>query len=404
MIRKFTLILLLFAISASNAQWVKITTLPNNTANSVYFLTENYGFAGSLGSDTHCNIAKTTDGGATWTVLPLPNYTNQSATTITSIYFSDMNHGIVATENPNLSYKTADAGLHWTSLYCGSYYPGKVYFRNSQSGFYFSDASFTNNLTYTYDSGQSWIPTNSLGQIKGIHFPNTNSYTGYMLTSEGIYKTTDSGFNWTMQSSVNGVDYSSIYFITQQIGFRTSKTTNQIDKTIDGGVTWQVVNIAIGGSKIWFTSATVGYIAASNSLITTNEIYKTTDQGETWQLMTTGDIPSASSIEIQDFSFPTAQVGYALSSNGYLYKLDNNLGIDDHTTAKFSFSPNPAVNTINFDTTDADNKAYTIFDLTGKQLSNGTVKDKTVHVSTLQKGIYLLKFSDSNTTIKFQKQ
>jgi len=402
MIRKITLIFLFFAITA-NAQWVKMELPVTNSPNTaVYFVNENNGYAAGYGTPYHLNISKTTDGGATWTILQLPNFPlYQSASKITSIYFSTVNNGIVSTDNQNLSYKTTNGGLNWSIMNCGSTYPGKIYFKNSQSGFYYSDVSSTNNLTYTYDGGQIWFPVISVGQVKSIHFPTSTSSTGYLLSSQGVYKTTDHGFTFSMQSSTNGLPYNSIYFITQLMGFRTG---TQIEKTIDGGITWQVVNTTIGGSKIWFTSPTVGYIAGHNSLITTNEIYKTIDQGETWQLMTTGDIPSESSIEILDFSFPNAQTGYALSSNGYLYKLDNNLSTNDNSITKFNFYPNPVIGTINFDTTDADNKVYSIFDITGKQLSTGVVKDKTVNVNTLQKGIYLLRLTDSNTTIKFQKQ
>ena len=79
------------------------------------------------------------------------------------------------------------------------------------------------------------------------------------------------------------------------------------------------------------------------------------------------------------------------------------LSNDTFTLGKNSLNiaPNPAKETINFVGIEQAVK-YAIYDLTGKNVANGTVNNKeSINISALNKGIYLIKAN--NTVLKFIK-
>ena len=52
--------------------------------------------------------------------------------------------------------------------------------------------------------------------------------------------------------------------------------------------------------------------------------------------------------------------------------------------------------------TNADSSEFSIYDLSGKQISNGKISDNTVSVNALPKGVYLIKVG--NVSKKFIKE
>ncbi|WP_299438897.1 T9SS type A sorting domain-containing protein [uncultured Aquimarina sp.] len=79
----------------------------------------------------------------------------------------------------------------------------------------------------------------------------------------------------------------------------------------------------------------------------------------------------------------------------------NTLGVDDivEKPAPMTY-PNPVREVINFSTSNGD-YTYTIYDLSGKILSQGTASKK-IMVSDLSAGIYILSLKDSNSTWSYK--
>lgn len=70
-------------------------------------------------------------------------------------------------------------------------------------------------------------------------------------------------------------------------------------------------------------------------------------------------------------------------------------------TRELSIYPNPVKgSTLNI--TKADSSEFSIYDLSGKQISNGKISDNTVSVNALPKGVYLIKVG--NVSKKFIKE
>ncbi len=86
------------------------------------------------------------------------------------------------------------------------------------------------------------------------------------------------------------------------------------------------------------------------------------------------------------------------------FEFSNVLGVDDIEERPTMTYPNPVRDEINFSTSNG-NYGYSIYDITGKKLTQGKASDKII-VSDLSKGIYILLIEDSNNkwSYKFVKE
>ena len=73
------------------------------------------------------------------------------------------------------------------------------------------------------------------------------------------------------------------------------------------------------------------------------------------------------------------------------------LSVNEPNTKELSVYPNPATDQLNIDI--EGEFEYQIFDLNGKMLLKGK-NDKTIRVSLLEKGTYLLEVKTSIETVK----
>ena len=401
--------MLFICVVNAYGQWTA-TTQPNLSTNgdlkSLFFINENIGFVGGSLNQTEAKLNKTIDGGLTWTWI---SYQFTNCTSINSIFFVDVNNGFVTTNNQNISFKTTDGGISWTQVFCQTAHPGKVYFKNSMIGFFYSDISALQNFSYTTNGGLVWTLYNlPFGKITSINFPNTTSSIGYMMLITGhIYKTTNNGLNWNLINNGAGfTNYSSLYFINELIGFRVSSVV--IERTTDGGLNWQII-YQINGKKILFTASTIAYLSGFNNSQNSNEIFRADYQNSAssplqFTQMSGTNSPLFNSAYLIDFQFPTINVGYALSTNKNLYKLNTTLGIDKNYVPKLLIYPNPTKDILNIENLNVENKKYSVFDLNGRLVTKGIIENLKINVSELSKGIYIIKIAENLKEIKFKKE
>ena len=84
---------------------------------------------------------------------------------------------------------------------------------------------------------------------------------------------------------------------------------------------------------------------------------------------------------------------------------DSTLGIAENVKTKITVYPNPANDFIAVDS-DVEITKFKIFDLNGRTVNTGSPLNNRIDVNTLQRGIYLVQFTDveGGTTIeKFVK-
>ena len=275
---KYTLILLLtITVSMSNGQWMEQTSLINNSAQKFSFITDDLGYSlGTSASEQH--ILKTSNGGALWTNIELPD-TNES---ISDFHFYEADHGVIiyqTTSDPNepiLLYQTIDDGISWT------------------------------NITPDTIFSQNWMPV--------VHFVNDN--VGFIGLGEVVYKTTDGGASWD-EYIVNQPSSGFTTYLIQDIHFYDENNGimgfwdatffygGAMFVTSNGGDTWKETYLPKMGTvtgKVIHASETTSYAApvkwGSYGYL---ELYKSTNSGATWDTIYLPDSTIGSRVSDYDF-------------------------------------------------------------------------------------------------------
>lgn len=251
-----------------------------------YFINYSYGYEG---------LYRTDDGGANY-------YKVDNAPGGGELYFLDSLTGFIG---GNLIYKTTDGGETWYTTQ-GSGGAGKINFINSEIGW-----AIRSNIIYkTTNGGENWFNqlTAPSGSFQSIHFVDS-LYGWAAILSRRPYKTTDGGTNWIEQTNLNIWGTRDVFFKDYNIGWFANEYDNDLLKTIDGGVTWQVISGVIGPKTFSFFPDTNRWWVYGFS-----NLYETINGGETWNNIT----PPITLFS--KFNGPFNWLGYGVGGIGYIIK------------------------------------------------------------------------------------
>ena len=177
-------------------------------------------------------VFKTTNGGVSWLSLSLPTVNER----FNGIQIID-SLNIVLSGSRNI-LRSNDGGSTWLSIKTptlSTAYYTNLAFLNSTTGF----VSGSEGLFKTSDAGATWINVNILqGVIKNVKF--TDAINGWINSSSSVLKTNDGGQTW-VNCNINLGFISTTYFLNQNIAVIASSSNGIIQKTINGGQTWQEV-------------------------------------------------------------------------------------------------------------------------------------------------------------------
>ena len=139
----------------------------------------------------------------------------------------------------------------------------------------------------TTSGGLNW----SINTIPGTVTINSFSFydvnTGWAMattsgSTEKLYRTTNSGNNWSEVYSFNQ-EIAEIKFVNQQTGWVLGEN-GTIGRTTNGGTTWQNAATLPGNLYgISFPVATTGFVCGTGG-----KIYRTTNSGQNWNLLSSG--------------------------------------------------------------------------------------------------------------------
>ena len=202
------------------------SNLPFAGYRDLMFLDENVGYVLS-----HNFIAKTTDGGYSWTSYELPIvypvYANKMQ------FMNEQIGYIIAGENNlGLLLKTIDGGQNWEEIDLNTYdCPYGMFFIDSETGFITEKGLFVKTL----DGGKTWtnLKKESTFIYLGVNFKNEKE--GIVTSNSEYFKTTDGGTTW---NSYNATDYLSddIYFVENKTLVSRNSTPCLFDLTNNEGV------------------------------------------------------------------------------------------------------------------------------------------------------------------------
>lgn len=198
----------------------------------------------------------------------------------------------------------------------------------------------SNQLLHTTNAGVLWnaISPSSTDITSGMDAPGSrvsfiNSTTGWVLksltdSSENLlgavlYKTTDSGLNWsrTVLSTTSGDAGIQVQFVDANNGwvliFNMNTGTPTFLKTTDGGATWTPTN---GGGIFYYVNATTGYaFSAGPDMPPPYYFMKTTDGGANWTMQYTDNTVG----ELNAIEFTDTNNGWIVGRNGKIFKTTN---------------------------------------------------------------------------------
>ena len=348
-------------------------------------------------------IIRTTDGGNSWDVQ---NSTVQ--TFITDIFFTDKNLGWATTINDVFPFnsvilKTTNGGDEWSAENYpdSSEYIRTIFFIDSLNGF-----TGGSHIGYTTDGGNSWlgakIDSSMISSFPVYNFSFFNRQFGYAVGGRldiagVIWKTTNSGLNWSAQGV--GADEVFDVFIFDSLnaialsgdpeGFYPTANI----KTTNAGMTWSNDTLSFFGLSfaIDFRTYNEGWSASGYKFLLT------TNRGETWI-----EFETPNSAVVYDLHFTDARNGYAVGGNGVILKLDPTVvGVKDYVETLDNFllyqnypNPfNPSTN-IRFQIPEFGFVSLKIYDILGNEIA-------VLINEEMAAGSYEIEFSPESTSIRY---
>lgn len=323
-------------------------------------------------------IWKTTDGGATWARQNSATY-NNSASFTNVVHFWNANEGFCQGDPINGEfelYTTTDGGTTWTSV-PGANIPNPE--SANEFGYVRQIEVVGDNVWYTTstgrmyhstDKGYNWTVYNTpisdfggaIDNSSSANFSFSSATNGLIIDNNGVvYKTTNSGQNWTQVSTSGPVYTQGLCFIE---GTNTAFSTGGGSSySTDGGTTWSLIDTE-QHLYVDFIDTITGWSGWFNTDATTGGMWK-------WQ-------------ELSPFA-----------------------SLEEVVEANFTLYPNPSYNQINVAVDhELIGKHYVIRNTIGQILSEGVLTNETTTIDTqlFTSGVYFFTIAGVNATTKFIKK
>jgi len=264
---------------------------------------------GDAGDTYSIGILKSTDGGATWNTTGLSWTVTQTVRT-SRILIHPSNPNILIVAASNGIYKSTNAGATWTNVQAGNFKdlkfkpnnPSTVY--ATGSGAYFYKSTNTGDSFSQIGNG---LPNSGVNRMAMGVSPNDVNVVYILAGSSstsgfyGLYRSNDSGANWTLQSnSPNILGWSetgagsggqSWYDLSCAVDPNDVNTVYtggvNVWKSSNGGVTWTCVGHWYGAAGIPYVHADIHaleFIPGTSTLLVGSDggVFRTTNAGSTF--------------------------------------------------------------------------------------------------------------------------
>jgi photosystem II stability/assembly factor-like uncharacterized protein len=266
------------------------------------------------------NLLRTTDGGTTWTSMPLPASEAGLYRSFSSLYAVDMSHAWLKGYESGyvngtyvsraVALKTSDGGNSWQAFSTDSNIAYYTKFFDANTGFawgYYGNAAMRTN-----DGGASW-QTLTLPQTSSSYYSEFQALSAQQLVikdSAGrAYRSSDSGATWVERTAGGATApwLTSVWFFDSREGMATG-VDGSASRTMDGGQTWTTTpaQSRIGWRRLQFRPSGTGWLISDNG-----GIYRSTDKGRSWFAPAPQSAPSTPSVS--DFHFISDQEGWAVT-------------------------------------------------------------------------------------------
>ncbi|HWW81137.1 MAG TPA: hypothetical protein VNY82_16185 [Steroidobacteraceae bacterium] len=231
-------------------------------------------------------IAKSTDGGTTWSLLPLTSVGNGQADSLAS---SPAAPQIILSGGRSGIYRSTDGGTTWAGANTGfpsgatvqdlvmaAADPTIAYCAPLTSATSGSGVASSYGVYRSTDAGQTWSPANATmtsSYILGIVVDPTNAQVVYASTDSGVLKSTDGGTSWAPLLPFGSTTSPSGYFAVDPVHPRIvyAATYGKVSRSVDGGTTWETVLSTQPAPQWLVTTLLVDPNRTSNLLVATQQ-------------------------------------------------------------------------------------------------------------------------------------
>jgi photosystem II stability/assembly factor-like uncharacterized protein len=386
----------LLPVTAFSQGWVQSYN-SSNTFNKVFTLDANHAFVVGYNGV----LLRTTTGGYSWEQIQTNTTEN-----LLDVSFINDSIGFICGANGTL-LKSTNGGTTWnpcttntTLALCG------ICFVNNNIGWIsgslnnsgFPNPSDTGIIIKTINGGNSFTLCESI--YEGIR--NVGAYnvdTCFAICDSHILKTTNSGATWQTVISHPGVKFTSIATFPSGLSYIYSYDCYHY-QTNNYGISWDSTFAeGLEFIDISFPTPLIGYAAMYDPLSYYGAIYNTNNGDSTWNLSYGG--PSGPMFI--SVNFTNDSIGFAVTSDGYIYKHGLITGINPESqsiSSSINVYPNPATDKITIKTSPTPTRSQlTIMNLNGEEiLTQSLIKPKTqIDISSLPSGVYFVRLTNDRT-------
>ena len=406
---KLIKILVLFSLvicsNPSFGQWVEMNNIDGRTIVSLHFLDDNMGYATmNNGYGTSFSVMKTTDGGANWIDLNLPDQSGDYL----DINFYAEGKGVLVVRDfgnsalPTMVFKTGNDGQAWVDITpedSEKGTTGKCKFIDDNTGFFATNKFFFT----TTDGGDSWIRQEFEDFIISLDFLDDmngtlGTWNGRFSYKGGMLSTADGGLTWKKHSlEKNYTSILEVRQLTKDLAFAApvhswaALIAGEFYKSIDGGATWDLMEIPKQEED--HVLYQFDFIDEMNGVICVGDfseiiIYSTTDGGQSW--IEEGSMKWAYDNDMQ----LTANSGYIGGVEGGFYKRTGTASISEpYSNISINISPMPVQSGQIIEwTSDEVFSELTIIDQSGKIIHKQYLDQNRTILPQLNPGIYFAQF------------
>ena len=384
-------------INVCFSQWIIQNSGTTNALYDIEFINEHTGWCCGDGV-----IIKTTNGGTNWIQqtngVPFETYFGIHPVDSNIVYAVGFYRTFIKTTNGGTSWFTLDSGGVGTGSYMC------VFFINKNTGWISNWESPDFGVKKTTDGGATLVLYSYLDFPKDLYFKDSLNGIGVQNTAL-IHKTTNGGVNWQINQLASSGDFYRVSFINKDTGYTAS--TRAVYKTTNFGVSWDSVGKIpqdiYDVTSIEFSNNNTGWAG------TQAQIFKTTNGGGYWFLqVTTGVVYSIFSIH-DSIVWTCGNAGRIWNTtNGGTSNIENISSHIPENISLFQNYPNPfnSQTTIKFDIKEKGNYSLVIYDCLGRKreelfneyLSVGSYKIN-FNADKLSSGVYFYSLYSSKINI-----
>lgn len=244
-------------------------------------------------------IARSTDGGATWTTVLT------TGSPVDSVAFPSDGVAVAVDWSGN-AWRSTDAGLTWTARPSGS---SKglymVAFSSANVGVaYGADGE----VVRTADGGLNWAVVGPVMNMYGITSLDANTFLAGGDSGTPL-RSTDGGLTWTAEGTGDGPTLVGATFTSGSVGIVVG-TQGTIERSMDGGVSWNSVASGVTTElvEVRFGDATHGLAVGDAGVV-----LRTSDAGASWQPAAS---PTSQAWSLTSLTYATPTLAFAADLTG----------------------------------------------------------------------------------------